>query len=677
MPFKCCVNQCKDQKTLFSFPKEESRKNEWLHRLGRKDLLNKNIKNYRVCELHFQEGDVKRSEEVYSEETGQLMAVPLDRPRLRKDVTPISLPSRSSFQKIPPKRISPERKRQRLECEMLQSAIATSIASEEIYWKERTFSNIADVTNFLTKHPLSDWTASFKPEAIFLFFILEDANSSELKCGLKISNELKLILLHGSVESSILNFFSPLTNAVQLENGLKEIAKSLTDPIDKGVDEKLNLVNKTLNSLLSELPPETHNTIKFITDQVNLLKTSKNRHRYSWETVLFSSLIHSISPHCYKFIQNSGNLILPSSTTIRRVCSKFSGDPQLEQHNAHFLHYIKMKQQFLNENDKIVAILLDEIHIKPYMDYKGGTVVGKSYNSADCATTAHVFMLSAIRSSYKDVAHILPACRLTAEVLHGFLQKIILELENMGFKVVTVVTDNNAINRKAMSFFSNPPQICESYKHPADNDRPLFFIIDTVHILKNIRNNWLNQKNGQIMVYPDFDDFSIKREARFEAVRTLHLVEKDNLLKYGYTLSLKALFPTTIERQNVKLVLQVFNQSIVTALRQFGPRKNLISFEDTAIYLQIFCQWWDIVNTKTLLKGKRSRNIFQEPLTKNSTQIYEFLNKFTLWLDHWKTFEDGKLTKETHHAISQSVSGLIKLSEYRGKTFSERRTFFV
>lgn len=323
-----------------------------------------------------------------------------------------------------------------------------------------------------------------------------------------------------------------------------------------------------------------------------------------------------------------------------------------------------MKQQFLNENDKIVAILLDEIHIKPYMDYKGGTVVGKSYNSADCATTAHVFMLSAIRSSYKDVAHILPACRLTAEVLHGFLQKIILELENMGFKVVTVVTDNNAINRKAMSFFSNPPQICESYKHPADNDRPLFFIIDTVHILKNIRNNWLNQKNGQIMVYPDFDDFSIKREARFEAVRTLHLVEKDNLLKYGYTLSLKALFPTTIERQNVKLVLQVFNQSIVTALRQFGPRKNLISFEDTAIYLQIFCQWWDIVNTKTLLKGKRSRNIFQEPLTKNSTQIYEFLNKFTLWLDHWKTFEDGKLTKETHHAISQSVSGLIKLSEY-------------
>ena len=159
------------------------------------------------------------------------MAVPLDRPRLRKgefsiklsitkifqnpfsalrtnlisnvhlflnislflDVTPISLPSRSSFQKIPPKRISPERKRQRLECEILQSAIATSIASEEIYWKERTFSNIADVTNFLTKHPLSDWTASFKPEAIFLFFILEDANSSELKCGLKISNELKLI----------------------------------------------------------------------------------------------------------------------------------------------------------------------------------------------------------------------------------------------------------------------------------------------------------------------------------------------------------------------------------------------------------------------------------------------------------------------------------------------------
>ncbi|KAJ3655794.1 hypothetical protein Zmor_014907 [Zophobas morio] len=106
-----------------------------------------------------------------------------------------------------------------------------------------------------------------------------------------------------------------------------------------------------------------------------------------------------------------------------------------------------MKEQFLNENDKIVALLLDEMHIKPYMDYKGDT--------------AHVFKLSAIRLIYKDVAHILPAFRLMAEVLHGFLQKIILELENMSFKVV-LVTDNNAINRKAMSFFLNPPLVCES-----------------------------------------------------------------------------------------------------------------------------------------------------------------------------------------------------------------------
>ena len=31
------------------------------------------------------------------------------------------------------------------------------------------------------------------------------------------------------------------------------------------------------------------------------------------------------------------------------------------------------------------------------------------------------------------------------------------------------------------------------YPHPSDNARPLFLILDSVHILKCIRTNWLNQ----------------------------------------------------------------------------------------------------------------------------------------------------------------------------------------
>lgn len=512
---------------------------------------------------------------------------------------------------------------------------------------------------------LPDWAVSFRADAIFIFLITGNCDSSELKCGLKISKDVKVTLLHGIVKSEILDLFSPLKTTVQLENGLKEICKSFETPVKTGVDEKFSLVEETLGSLILDLPPDTHNTIKFMIDQINLLKKTKKQHRYSWEMVLFCSLLHSISPHCYSFLRNSGNLILPSSSTIKRVCSKFSGDPQIEQHDPQFLNYVKLKHRFLEDNEKIVALLIDEIHLKPFMDYKGGTIVGKSYNSTECATTAHVFMLAGLRSNYKDVAHILPVYKMTAEVLHRFLKKIIIELENIGFKILTVVTDNNSINRKAMSLFVHPAKVNEVYKHPADENRPLFFIIDTVHIMKNIRNNWINQKNGQVMKYPDFNDFTIQREAHFDALKTLHQIEQNDLLKYGYSISLKALFPTSVERQNVKLVLQIFNHSTVTALRQFGPRRNLSSHEETANYLEIFCKWWDIVNTKTLLKGKRSRNAFQEPITTNSSDIFNFLNKFVEWLDYWRTTEgEGKLTKETHNAIHQSISGLLQLSKY-------------
>jgi hypothetical protein len=67
----------------------------------------------------------------------------------------------------------------------------------------------------------------------------------------------------------------------------------------------------------------------------------------------------------------------------------------------------------------------------------------------------------------------------------------------------------------------------------SDNSRPLFFIIDSVHILKNIRNNWINRK-PQHTVYQPFKDEGCKSKiASFETLKELYRIEKDSLLKYG------------------------------------------------------------------------------------------------------------------------------------------------
>ena len=128
--------------------------------------------------------------------------------------------------------------------------------------------------------------------------------------------------------------------------------------------------------------------------------------------------------------------------------------------------------------------MVDEIHLKPYFDYKGGNIVGSAFDSSEAATSAFVFMLNSVRSKFKDVVHIIPTKCMKAETLHNILKKVIIGLEKIGFTVFCVVTDNNAINGKAMSFFAHPPKLSIVYRHPYQNDRPLFFMYDSVHLLK-------------------------------------------------------------------------------------------------------------------------------------------------------------------------------------------------
>lgn len=313
-------------------------------------------------------------------------------------------------------------------------------------------------------------------------------------------------------------------------------------------------------------------------------------------------------------------------------------------------------------------LLFDEIHIDPYLDYKGGNIVGPAVNDKTLATSAYTFMVSSVSSSFKEVVHISPVSKITSEMLYDFIKTIIENLEEIGYIVFCTISDNNAINGKAMSHFSptNEPNIV--YLHPVDPVRPLFHLFDSVHLLKCLFNNWLNSKPDQTLCYPDFETNETKF-ACFAAVKNLHELEYDKLLKFGYSLNLKALFPTSLERQNVKLALKIFNPSVIEALRGFGSKipKSL----DTADFIHIITTWWKIVNVKTPLKGKHKRDIFQEPVVKQkSTDVSHdaklvFLQKMLIWLDTWKSQNySNKLTRQTHAALTHTIYGLLEIIEY-------------
>ncbi|KAF2882524.1 hypothetical protein ILUMI_23660 [Ignelater luminosus] len=294
-----------------------------------------------------------------------------------------------------------------------------------------------------------------------------------------------------------------------------------------------------------------------------------------------------------------GNLRLPEYIKDMNVIDKLLSD--INQR-------ISEREDSGMSEDKLVILLMDEIHLKENFYYKWGYIVGNAFNDEKLAKSAHVFMISSLMSPYKEVVHILPVNKMTGEVLHTFLKNIVIGLHNIGFEVLGVVSDNHSINRKAISYFSNSPEVKIVYPNPADENKPLYFVIDTVHILKNVRNNWLNKRN-QDFKYPNFSNMEISETASFEALKEMHASESTSLLKYGFNLSLKTLYPSNLERQNVKLAVNIFNSSISIALKELGPRKHFKNWEGTANCIEIISRWWDIVNVKTPLKGQRLRNI--------------------------------------------------------------------
>lgn len=113
------------------------------------------------------------------------------------------------------------------------------------------------------------------------------------------------------------------------------------------------------------------------------------------------------------------------------------------------------------------------------------------------------------------------------------------------------------------------------YQHPCDPKRPLFFVIDPVHILKCVRNNWIKQRNDQRCFYfPEFEQQTASERrmlsASFGTIVDVYNIEVGQLLRHAYTLSRKALFPSDIEKQNVKLALQVLNNTVPHAIREIG-----------------------------------------------------------------------------------------------------------
>ncbi|KAJ6648097.1 hypothetical protein Bhyg_03322 [Pseudolycoriella hygida] len=201
----------------------------------------------------------------------------------------------------------------------------------------------------------------------------------------------------------------------------------------------------------------------------------------------------------------------------------------------------------------------------------------------------------------KEIVNLIPTNDPSGIDLKRYVDEvIIISLQSLGLVIVSLIADNNRVNQNVFSLLA--PNGSFSFKNPTYDDRTIHLLYESIHVFKNIRNNWLNQKDEEKSFF-------------YPSIRDKYHSEKRFMIKKAPKLSMKSLYPTNFERQKVSLALNVFHPMTIAALSQNNDNP------DTAEFMEIIYVWFTIMNNRSVIKGVKERSKWAKTI--ESSDEYE------------------------------------------------------
>ena len=321
--------------------------------------------------------------------------------------------------------------------------------------------------------------------------------------------------------------------------------------------------------------------------------------------------------------------------------------------------YLKLRISQLNEHEKTVVLIIDEIYVAKRVEYSGGDVQGLTADGS-VASTLLCFMVKSLACKYKDVVAIYPMCKLTAEKQHNCFNETMSLLRSVGLRAVAVSVDNAAANRK---FYVEGLCNGSLQTHVIDpvTAQPIFLLFDPVHNMKNLYNNFQSRKTFECPSMPN--NLPEGCYAKFADIAELHELESTMPLKKAYSLRPSTLDPKSIEKTSTKLALSVFCESTRDAL-QFYCTHEAKAWTGTADFVSLVFKLWKVLNVKTRSKGKHKRDSNMDPVLSSNDWKLEFLREFAHFLQRWQDSKKPGLTRETFLAIRHTCVSLADCASY-------------
>ena len=143
-----------------------------------------------------------------------------------------------------------------------------------------------------------------------------------------------------------------------------------------------------------------------------------------------------------------------------------------------------------------MVLLIDEMHLQQSSQYDGTDVVGQNiegqlYKGILC------FMIVSLKKSVPFVLHSVPVTKLNGEIVATGIETCFRLLSRTNFRLRAVITDNHTSNVSAFRILISKYKVdhrdyvitLPSTSSPLQAPQNVYLLFDSVHLIKNVRNN--------------------------------------------------------------------------------------------------------------------------------------------------------------------------------------------
>nr|AAT95992.1 transposase [Drosophila willistoni]AAT95996.1 transposase [Drosophila willistoni] len=345
---------------------------------------------------------------------------------------------------------------------------------------------------------------------------------------------------------------------------------------NKSLREKIRTLEyemRRLEQQLRESQQLEESLRKIFTDtQIRILKNGGQRATFNSDDISTAICLHTAGPRAYNHLYKKG-FPLPSRTTLYRWLS----DVDIKR-GCLDVAIDLMDSDGVDDADKLCVLAFDEMKVAAAFEYDSSADI--VYEPSDYVQLA---IVRGLKKSWKQPVFFDFNTRMDPDTLNNILRK----LHRKGYLVVAIVSDLGTGNQKLWTELG----ISESktwFSHPADDHLKIFVFSDTPHLIKLVRNHYVDSGltiNG-------------KKLTKKTIQEALHLCNKSDL-SILFKINENHINVRSLAKQKVKLATQLFSNTTASSIRRcYSLGYDIENATETADFFKLMNDWFDIFNSK-------------------------------------------------------------------------------